>query len=100
MEHIIEVSTSMLAQDVRDMEEVLTALKREMSEMDALLTLLNSMWQGDAKNIFVNQYTADKQTWEDMRVNVEEILKGMQNAKQAYERCESNVSQKIDGLRM
>lgn len=100
MENVIEVSIGTLAQDVQDMEDVLAALKKEMNEMDALIASLNSMWQGDAKNVFTKQYTVDKQTWEDMRVNVEEILKGMQNAKQAYERCESNVSQKIDGLRM
>lgn len=100
MENVIEVNTGSLAQDVRDMEEVLSELKMEMDEMDTLIASLNTMWQGAAKNAFTKQYNADRQVWLDMRVNMEEILKGMQNARLAYEKCESSIGQKIDSLRI
>jgi len=100
MENVIEVNTGSLAQDVQDMKEVLSELKKEMDEMDTLIASLNMMWQGDAKDAFTKQYNTDRQVWLDMRVNMEEILKGMQNARLAYEKCESSVGQKIDSLRI
>ena len=100
MENVIEVSTGNLAQDVKDMEDILSELKKEMDEMDAMIVTLNTMWQGDAQNIFMKQYNLDRQIWMDMRENVEEIINGMQNARQAYEKCENTIGQKIDSLRI
>ena len=100
MENVIEVNTGSLAQDVQDMEEVLTALQKEMDEMDTLIAALNTMWQGDAKNAFTKQYNADRQVWVNMRESMEEVLQGMQNARLAYEKCESSVGQKIESLRI
>jgi len=98
MENVIEVNTGSLAQDVRDMEEVLSELKKEMDEIDTLIASLDTMWLGDAKTAFTRQYNADRQVWVNMRENVEKIMEGMQNARLAYEKCENSVGQKIDSL--
>ncbi len=98
MENVIEVNTGSLAQDVRDMEEVLSELKKEMDEIDTLIASLDTIWLGDAKTAFTKKYNADRQVWVNMRENVEKIMEGMQNARLAYEKCENSVGQKIDSL--
>ncbi len=63
MENVIEVNTGSLAQDVQDMEEILSELKKEMDEMDTLIASLNMMWQGDAKDAFTNRSKMCKRTF-------------------------------------
>lgn len=95
MEKVIEVSITTLEQDISTLQETLTELKKVIQEMDDIITSLNGMWDSESKRVFMKQYENDKQAFQTMFDNVDEVLLSMQNAKKAYERCEYNVYQKI-----
>ena len=100
MENVIEVSIITLEQDTDTMLEALNGLKQKIQEIDDIVTSLNGVWESEAKRNFMLHYENDKQAFLTMFENVDEVLKSMQNAKKAYERCENTVYQKITAIKI
>lgn len=100
MENVIEVSIATLEQDINTLQEILTSLKKTIREIDDIITSLNGMWDSESKRNLMKHYENDKQAFQTMFDNVDEVLESMQNARKAYERCEHNVYQKIRAIQI
>ena len=100
MENVIEVSISSLEQDTATMQETLESLKNILQEVDSVISSLNTMWDSEAKRVFMSNYERDKQKFLTMFDNVDEVIGSMENAKAAYSRCEKEISQKLMAIKM
>lgn len=100
MDNVIEVSITTLEQDTNTMQETLNDLKKKMQKIDEIVSSLNGTWESEAKRKFMLSYENEKQAFLTMFDNVDEVVTSMQNAKQAYARCENDINQKITAIRI
>ena len=98
MADYIEVDISALDQDVRDLTETLEKVRKDMNDMFDTMKKLDTMWEGPAHEAFMAQFDGDRQVFEELCNTVEGIIGSMEDAKNAYRKCEENVSSEIDKI--
>ena len=100
MADYIEVDISTLDQDVRGLAETLEKVRKDMNDMFGTIKELNSMWEGPAHETFMAQFEGDSQVFEALCNTVEGIIDSMNNAKDAYRKCEANVRDEIEKIKI
>lgn len=100
MADYIEVNIQTLEQDVKDMDEALKLVQSDMTGMFESVRELDTMWDGPANAAFDRQFTADKQTFDTLCEAVAGIIDSMDNAKDSYRKCEANVKEEINRIKI
>jgi uncharacterized protein YukE len=96
----IEISTPWLDNDITRMQEQLDNLVAAKNQVYRRLESLNSMWEGAAQYIFINQTRIDETVLQGLINNLNNLIECMQYAKSEYERCNDEVNSKIAGIRL
>ena len=96
----IEISTPWLDNDITRMQEQLDNLVAAKNQVYRRLESLNSMWEGAAQYIFINQTRIDETVLQGLINNLNNRIECMQYAKSEYERCNDEVNSKIAGIRL
>lgn len=96
----IEISTPWLDNDITRMQEQLDNLVAAKNQVYRRLESLNSMWEGAAQYIFINQTRIDETVLQGLVNNLNNLIECMQYAKSEYERCNDEVNSKIAGIRL
>ena len=65
--------------------------KRSIEEVNAL----TGMWEGSAHDVFLQQFRTDAENMQKLLDFVDSYLKDLEDARQRYARCESDVSERI-----
>ena len=97
---IIEISTPWLDNEITRMQEQLDNLVAAKNQVYRRLESLNSMWEGAAQYIFINQTRIDETVLQGLVNNLNNLIECMQYAKSEYERCNDEVNSKIAGIRL
>ena len=100
MADYIEVDITTLEQDVKTLEEALKSVEKDMSGMFDSVAALNTMWDGPANEAFVQQFEIDHQVFGNLCTTIREIIDSIENAKDAYRKCENNVSDEINRIKI
>lgn len=100
MSDYIEVDIATLEQDVRELEETLALVRNDMKSMFETVNELDAMWDGPANEAFNRQFTADRNLFEELCDAVDDIIDSMENAKNAYRKCEAAVKEEIDKIKI
>lgn len=100
MSDYIEVDIATLEQDVRELEETLALVRNDMQVMFQTVSELDAMWDGPANEAFNRQFAADRNMFEELCDSVDDIIDSMENAKNAYRRCEAAVKEEIDRIQV
>lgn len=100
MADTIETNTGTMEKDVSSLKGTLNLIRQDMKEMFDAVTELNSTWSGQANEAFNRQFLADRSLLELLCGEAEGVIDSMENAKDAYNKCESEVSQEIDRIRI
>ena len=96
----IEISTPWLDNDITRMQVQLDNLVDAKNQVYRRLEILNSMWEGAAQYIFINQTRIDETVLQGLINNLNNLIECMQYAKSEYERCNDEVNSKIAGIRL
>lgn len=96
----IEISTPWLDNDITRMQEQLDNLVAAKNQVYRRLESLNSMWEGAAQYIFINQTRIDETVLQGLVNNLNNLIECMQYAKNEYEKCNDEVNSKIAGIRL
>lgn len=100
MADYIEVNIQTLEQDVKSMQESLKRVQNDMMGMFNAVKELDSMWDGPANEAFVRQFTIDNDVFNSLCDSVNGIIDSMENAKDSYRKCEANVSDEINRIKI
>lgn len=96
----IETNTGAMERDVNSLRDALELVRQDMKTMFDAVTELNSTWSGQANEAFNRQFGLDRELFTSMCGEVEGIIDSMENAKDAYNKCEAEVGQEIDRIRL
>lgn len=96
----IEISTERLDMDIRTMQDQVDALYNAQTQVFRCLENLNAMWDGTANQVFIAQTNLDRGKLEVLLQNLRNLIECMEYAKSEYQRCQSDVDDKISGLRL
>lgn len=96
----IETNTGTMEKDVGSLRDALHLVRNDMKAMFDAVSELNSTWSGQANEAFNRQFLIDRQLFTSLCEEIEGIVESMDNAKDAYNRCEAEVGQEIDRIRM
>lgn len=99
MADYIEVNVKTLEDDIKTMQEALEQVRNDMKGMFDSLGELDTMWDGPANEAFNRQFGIDHQTFQSLCDSVDGIIDSMENAKDAYRKCEEAVKGEIDRIK-
>ena len=90
-----EVETASLNATIRNMQAEADRIANTSKNLYAALEALDGMWVGAAHDTFAAQYLADQEVLGKMQQTIMNVIKGLENARSEYDRCEENVSAEI-----
>lgn len=100
MADYIEVDIASLERDVKELEETLTLIRNDMKFMFDTVKELDAMWDGPANEAFQRQFVNDRNLFEELCSAVEDIIDSMEDAGNAYRKCEVSVKEEIDKMQI
>lgn len=100
MADIIEVNMSNLQRDVNEMKEVLQKIQSEMAGMFEAVEELDAQWKGTAKDRFRTVFMKDKEDFEELCKYLGDILESYSESVQVYRKCESDVMERINKIKI
>ncbi len=96
----IETNTGAMERDAGALRDALKQVRQDMKAMFDAVAELNSTWSGQANEAFNRQFQSDRMLFASLCEEVEGIIESMENAKDAYNKCEAEISQEIDRIRV
>lgn len=96
----IEISTPQLANDIRKMCDQRDNLVSAKTQVYRCLESLNTMWDGIAHMVFVNQTRMDEMVLQSLIASLNNLIECMEFAQNEYERCTDEVNSKIASIRL
>lgn len=94
------IDTGILARDIAELRSSLDNAKNQLEEMQGSIEALNSRWSGMAHDAFVEQFVKDYENTKEYLSTVNFLIESMQQAKERYDLCESDVNGIIDSIRI
>lgn len=99
MADYIEVNVETLEMDIKIMQDTLKQVREDMKGMFDSVSELDTMWDGPANEAFIHQFGIDHQTFQSLCDSVDGIIDSMENAKDAYRKCEGAVKDEINRIK-
>jgi len=96
----IEIETSLLAQDKDTIQGEIQSLKTHMTQMREQMEQLSGMWEGPAKEAFMNQFWSDFDYIQSFLTEMDTYTEAMEYAQREYEKCENDVAQIIGAIQI
>ena len=100
MAHRIEIETRLLAQDKDTIQGEIQSLKTYMTQMREQMEQLSGMWEGPAKEAFMNQFWSDFDYIQSFLTEMDTYTEAMEYAQREYEKCENDVAQIIGAIQI
>jgi len=88
----IETNTGTMKSDVESIQTEIRGLTDDGKKLQNAVSELNGMWEGEAKEAFMNAFRTDLNSLEDMISILSDITSATSEARSDYEICESKVS--------
>lgn len=100
MTDIIETNIATMERDISDLKNALKMVQQDMGGMFESVTELNGTWSGPANAAFTSQFQQDRQTFNEVCSAISGVISSMENAKESYKKCETEVSQEINQIQI
>jgi len=98
MASIIEVDTGALASDFSRLEQLIEQLRSAKNNLIKEMNEIDSMWEGPANAVFINQYSQDNEMFEHLIESLNRAVGCVGFARQNYDECDSEVSDLVSSL--
>ena len=96
----IKTDTDQMAGDIGQINESIANVKKSMNELALELEQLNEMWKGEANRAFQAQVVKDFDYMKQLVMKLEKFADNMEGAKRDYIRCENNVIDMVNNVRI
>lgn len=100
MTDYIEVDTLALDRDRKTIQSELQKAKKEIGHLEEEMTVLSSMWNGPAHDMFMAQFRADYEFMEQFEKDIAFYTETMQYALNEYRKCEESVEQAVAAIKI
>lgn len=94
----IAVDTSTLVDDITDLQEALDEITDNLDKMFDEILALDTMWEGPAKQIFMEQFAKDTIYAHEICETLQNLVECMTYAKNQYDTCENEISSIISAI--
>ncbi len=100
MAKIIKVNTVRLKNDAETVNSCIKSMRKSIESIKSLSVQLDSMWDGEAGDVFNKELMKDIKDFERNIKNLEKIYKFEEKAHEGYESCEKKVDQVVAGIKI
>lgn len=97
---VIEVDTSVLRSDVNVIHEELSGIGKDADKLANILSQLESMWDGDAKQAFSTAVRDDVNRLRELVKAMNTLTDRTSEARAEYDKCEGAVGQIVSSIRV
>lgn len=100
MANLIETNTGTMKTDVESIRAELKNIDSIKTKLADEVSRLGSMWEGDAKSVFMAGFQSDLGELEEMIKAYTEMTDSTDEARSDYEKCESNVADIVSSIQI
>lgn len=97
---IIEVNTNSLKNDVDIIAVELGKIRENADRLLSILSQLETMWEGDAKQAFSVAVRDDVKRLLELNKTMQDLTDRTSDARGEYDKCENTVSQIVSSIRV
>jgi WXG100 family type VII secretion target len=91
----IRVNTGSLDQTRKELQAKLDKVRKDIDHISDDMGTLNSMWEGDAHQAYVQSITDDMQVLSEVCEGIQSMIRYESNAVTEYGKCEQQVADVI-----
>ena len=99
MADVIGVDLEKMGKDIQTLTDNIKTIREDINQLFCIVEELDSMWDGQANEAFMNQFNQDNENFKIVCDNVEGMIKEMNEARNEYIKCEEYVGSEIDTLK-
>ena len=96
----IEVDERQIGKDAAEYANNIAEAKRKLEEFKTELDSLNNLWTGKANEAFKKQVEKDYIMMKSVISELEKLCNSIKNAKKEYQRCEIEVNDVINKIKI
>lgn len=96
----LEIESRRLQGDIDRLKAHLADIRRTGARMMSNVNALSAMWEGEAKNAFVEQFRTDSEILSAMEGTIESLIGHLEDARGQYDACENSVASIVQGIRV
>ena len=96
----IEIDTGQLNKDIGDLDADIKRAEKTLTDMVQEMEELNSMWQGQANMAFRVQFQNDNVMMQELLEEMIKLEECMRYASSEYVKCENEVKDMVDSIRI
>lgn len=100
MEEKIEIDTLKLKWDREEIEKRTGQIKSEVDDLFELVDSLNQMWEGSAKENFIQQMKKDYEIMKEIHGELERYIHHIEETQLEYERCENAITELVEAIKI
>lgn len=94
----IEIETRLLGQDKDTVQEEIQSLKSQTEKLKEQVETLGGMWEGPAKDAFMNQFAEDCEFIESFFAEMDAYVQAMEYAEMEYNKCENEAARIVEAI--
>lgn len=94
----IEVDTQQLQRDEGLLNDKLNAVRERLKRVYELMEALDGTWNGPANEAFRNQFTQDREQFDAICKEVQDLINSVDHACKEYNRCEAQVKDTVSAI--
>ena len=98
MHYEITIDTNSLLSDITEMKEILTGIQKAVNSLYDAAGVLDSMWDGPAKEAFIKQFKKDHADMIQYCEDMESIIVNWEFAREKYDECENIVGELVSNM--
>lgn len=99
-EKLIEVNTNILRGDVAEIDGELRSISSSASKLESVLSQLEGMWDGNAKQAFSAAVRSDLGRLRELVAAMRDLTAKTGTAREEYDKCESAVLQIVSAIKV
>lgn len=96
----LEIETNRLQADIDSLQVELEGMRKTGEQMIEGINALSAMWEGEAKNAFIQQFQSDYEKLTETEEIIGNLIEYFQNAREEYDRCEGDVGAIVNDIRV
>lgn len=96
----IRTDTDQLAGDIKQLKEAVVRVEQSQGELSNEIAQLNKMWKGVANLEFRRQLERDFSYMDEILAELDLFIQEMENAQKDYTRCENEVLETVNAVRI
>ncbi len=97
---VIEINTDQLNTDIKRLQNQLSQTRSHITRLKSQMDSMNSMWQGAANQTMQQRFRQDHDRMQNLCRMLEELIRVLESIRQAYDRCEGDVRDVVNALRV